>query len=76
MNEEQNDWAGWLPTAEYAYNSSVHESTQMTPFEANFGYTPEMSRPAREGANSERALIIERRIVSLVERLQKNLTFV
>jgi len=33
---EQDDWSSWLPTAEFAYNDSAHESTGITPF---FAYT-------------------------------------
>jgi hypothetical protein len=30
----------WLPTAEFAYNNSVHASTGLTPFFANTGHNP------------------------------------
>jgi hypothetical protein len=36
-----NDQANWdddLPLAEYAYNSSVHRSTKLTPFELDLGF--------------------------------------
>jgi len=32
------NWDDYLPLAEYAYNSSVHRSTKMTPFELDLGY--------------------------------------
>jgi hypothetical protein len=31
---------GLLPVTEFAYNNSVHSSTQVTPFFANYGYHP------------------------------------
>jgi transposase InsO family protein len=31
-NYEQDNWVELLPLAEFAYNNSVHHSTQMTPF--------------------------------------------
>jgi hypothetical protein len=39
-NFEQNDWSEHLPLAEFAYNDSVHSSTQVTPFFANYRYHP------------------------------------
>jgi hypothetical protein len=36
----QANWDDYLPQAEYAYNSSVHCSTKMTPFELDLGYEP------------------------------------
>ena len=38
---QQDNWADLLPLAEYAYNSAVSESTKLSPFEANYGFTPE-----------------------------------
>jgi hypothetical protein len=39
-----DDWATWLPVAEFAYNNSYHSSLKTTPFYANYGYHP--STPA------------------------------
>ena len=39
-----DDWAVWLPLAEFAYNSATNASTSLSPFEANYGYQP--STPA------------------------------
>src|ERR1700742_1282956 len=39
-NYQQDDWANWLPIAEFAYNNSVHSATQVLPFFANYGYNP------------------------------------
>jgi hypothetical protein len=40
VSPQHNDWATWLPLAEFAYNSHVHSSTQQTPFLANYGFQP------------------------------------
>ena len=40
INYQQDDWAYWLPMAEYAYNNSRHAVTQMSPFQAIFGEVP------------------------------------
>ena len=37
-----------LPYAEFCYNNTVHSSTRMTPFYANFGYHPGHNYPAVE----------------------------
>jgi hypothetical protein len=38
--EKQNQWAQWLPLAEWWYNTSYHTATCMTPFEAVYGQKP------------------------------------
>jgi hypothetical protein len=39
-SERQNQWAQWLPLAEWWYNTSYHTTTCMTPFEAVYGQNP------------------------------------
>ena len=39
----QDDWAQWLPMAEFAANNVVNASTSMSPFFANKGFHPRMS---------------------------------
>ncbi|KAI7956963.1 hypothetical protein MJO28_004058 [Puccinia striiformis f. sp. tritici] len=39
-----HDWVSLLPALEYAYNSSVHSSTGMTPFELEKGWIPHMPK--------------------------------
>jgi hypothetical protein len=39
-SEKQNQWAQWLPLAEWWYNTSYHTTTRMTPFEAVYGQKP------------------------------------
>ena len=58
----QDDWAMWLPSAEFAANNHWSESIQCTPFFANRGYHPKMGlEPKRElpgppGTDHERRL--------------------
>ena len=42
INYQQDDWTTLLPLAEFAYNNTVHSSTQQTPFFANYGYHPRL----------------------------------
>jgi hypothetical protein len=38
--EKKNQWAQWLPLAEWWYNTSYHTTTRMTPFEEVYGHKP------------------------------------
>src|SRR5258708_5423321 len=38
----QDDWADWLPLAEFAYNNHIHSATCHTPFELDSGQHPRM----------------------------------
>jgi hypothetical protein len=40
VNYQQDDWAGLLPLAQFAYNNAMHATTKETPFFANYGYNP------------------------------------
>lgn len=40
VDPHHDDWALWLPVAEFAYNNSVHSTTTVTPFMASYGYEP------------------------------------
>ena len=39
-NAKQNNWAQFLPLAEFAFNSWCNESTKKSPFELLMGYNP------------------------------------
>jgi transposase InsO family protein len=38
INYDQDDWYSLLPLAEFAYNNSVTQATQLTPFYTNYGF--------------------------------------
>jgi hypothetical protein len=40
VNEHQNDWDNYLSLAEFAYNNSLHASTNNTPFRLNYNFDP------------------------------------
>src|SRR5260221_5018645 len=40
VSHRQDDWADWLPLAEFAYNNKVHAATRQTPFELDAGQHP------------------------------------
>jgi hypothetical protein len=39
-SERKNQWAQWLPLAEWWYDTSYHTATRMTPFEVVYGQKP------------------------------------
>jgi hypothetical protein len=55
VNEEQDDWAEWLPPAEFAFNNAVNKSTSQTPFFLNHGRHPRRL-PDKNPGNQERGL--------------------
>ena len=40
---KQDDWDKLLPLAEYVYNSTISETTKMSPFYANYGFEPKQA---------------------------------
>src|SRR5258708_248388 len=42
VSHRQDDWADWLPLAEFAYNNRVHSATRHTPFKLDSGQYPQM----------------------------------
>jgi hypothetical protein len=40
-NFQQNDWARWLPLAQFVHNSWPSSTTRKTPFELLIGFTPQ-----------------------------------
>jgi len=72
---DQANWDDYLPLAEYAYNSSVHRLTKLTPFELDLGYEPPLPLDLiadlqRQQANESTKTL---QGCELVERLQHTL---
>src|SRR6266436_3471906 len=42
MSHQQDDWANWLPLAEFAYNNKVHTATCQTLFKLDTGQHPHL----------------------------------
>jgi len=72
-NRTEDNWVNLLPYAEFAYNNSVQQSINQTPFYANYGYHPK-SNPLIRSFNdnlsmNRRAKHIQKNIVFLTEQL-------
>src|SRR5258705_8628723 len=51
VSHRQDDWADWLPLAEFAYNNHIHSTTHCTLFELDSGQHPQMgSEPTQSSA--------------------------
>jgi hypothetical protein len=46
-----------LLQAQFAYNSAYQESTQMSPFYANYGFEPEINKALRDELLAEKAIL-------------------
>jgi len=46
ISYEQDDWVSLLPMAEFTYNNSNTNTTDISPFYANYGYHPTATNPA------------------------------
>ena len=58
VNMKQSNWVQLLPMAQFTYNNARNETTGKTPFEANYGYHPEVWRdPRAHGSRSQRAIL-------------------
>ncbi len=54
--DRPQDWRRWLSLAEWAYNTSVHSSTKLTPFEAVYGHPPPRLLPFEMGTTKVQAV--------------------
>src|SRR5258708_11030367 len=55
VSHHQDDWADWLPLAEFAYNNCVHSATHCTPFELGSGQHPQMGLEPTQSSAVEAA---------------------
>src|SRR5260221_10058623 len=51
----QDDWADWLPLAEFAYNNHVHSTTRHTLFKLDSGQHPQMGSEPTQSSTVEAA---------------------
>ncbi|KAJ3464714.1 hypothetical protein MRS44_009500 [Fusarium solani] len=76
INYEQNNWAKLLPMAQFAYNTSLQESTKTTPAYALFGYTPDPYKDSYNGIQNVKAIVEADKLRELHAELRAELEFV
>jgi hypothetical protein len=54
--DRPRDWAKWLSLAEWAYNTSTHTSTKLSPFEAVYRQPPPQLMPHEPGSTRVHAV--------------------
>src|SRR6266436_652495 len=62
MSHQQDNWADWLPLAEFAYNNKVHVATRWTLFELNAGQHPRLGVEPTRTSTVEAADTFVRRL--------------
>ena len=73
---EQDDWAIWLSSAEFAYNDSVHSTTGFTPFYAYTGRHPhegEWPKEASDAATAPQAMDVVAQVLSIQRTMKARL---
>jgi hypothetical protein len=69
VNYLQDDWAEWLPLAEFAANNQASETTGSSPFFANKGFDPrcqfDLSPAATNDINDQRALMTSKALAEI-----------
>ena len=68
INKRKNNWMDILPYAEFAYNNTLQQSTNQTPFFSNYGFNPKFNPVIP--ADSRRTSTIDH-----VEQIRKNMQF-
>jgi transposase InsO family protein len=77
ISYRQDDWVEWLPLAQYAYNSAESETTNTTPFFANYGYTPEIYQaPLIDTAQADGAILRVQELKELHQELATDIKFI
>ncbi len=67
VNHRQDDWADWLPIAEFSYNNRIHSATHHTPFELDMGQHPRMGVEPPKTAMVEAAADFVSRMAQMQE---------
>jgi hypothetical protein len=73
VNYRQNDWDLYLTPSEFAYNNAVQQSTQLSPFELNYGQHPLLPTTVLFDTNVPAANDFNTTIRSLVKIAKDNI---
>ena len=72
-NFKGSDWENYLYLAEFSYNNALQESSNYSPFFANYGYNPRHSPEIPSIINVPRAEELVKNLTDLSKELKKNL---
>jgi len=70
VNYIQNNWVSLLPMAQLVLNNLKSESTQHTPFFANYGKHPNLFSEPRSHPNAQKALVASRDMRNVHDKLR------
>ncbi len=71
VNKNQDNWVQLLSTAQFAYNNTQNETTEETPFQANYEYNPKVwQEPRAHRSQSQKAILN----IAEIKKLHKDLT--
>jgi len=71
VNKNQNNWVQLLSTAQFVYNNTQNETTEETPFWANYEYNPKVwQEPQAHKSQSQKAILN----IAEIKKLHRDLT--
>ncbi len=77
VNYKQNNWVDLLPLAQFAFNSAESEGTGVTPFFANYGFTPKAYKtPLPDSADAQEAKVKAEELLNLHQELATDIKFI
>jgi len=71
VNRNQDNWVQLLLTAQFVYNNTQNETTEETPFWANYEYNPEVWQEPRAHESQSQKAILD---IAEIKKLHKDLT--
>jgi len=71
VNRNQNNWVQLLLTAQFAYNNTQNETTEETPFQANYEYNSKVWQELQAHKSQSQKAILN---ITEIKKLHKNLT--
>jgi len=71
VNKNQNNWVQLLLTAQFAYNNTQNETTEETPFQANYKYNSKVWQEPQAHKSQSQKVILD---ITEIKKLHKDLT--
>jgi transposase InsO family protein len=71
VNRNQNNWVQLLSTAQFVYNNTQNETTEETPFQANYEYNSKVWQELQAHRSQSQKAILN---IAEIKKLHKDLT--